>query len=308
MRASKILKEMGVTSVTTASNRVRELIHFYVTMGNNDDEIKVLIQDKVDDILKAQKALYATQIHAAMQFIWQRYRTRWPVARKMHKAQSGTGMTNYYYAAPDGIKAPPGWGFIVEGDHFELTLLGKLGEVTIKHADLLAEFDKKEVIEPAAPTPAPEDAPVIEVVSPAEDVFLPEKREGKETQIKTRPDQLSFAQSVKHNCFDICVVTGSRIHARCSAAHLVEHKDGGADYYTNGLWMRWDIHKMFDDGWCAIDPATLQIWFLPTAIELDADLVAYHGKTLSALRRPINMDFLKSRWDTFCALREKLEK
>ncbi|HHA3594108.1 TPA: HNH endonuclease [Salmonella enterica subsp. enterica serovar Newport] len=130
----------------------------------------------------------------------------------------------------------------------------------------------------------------------------PAKREGKQTQIKTRPDQLTFAQSVEHNCFDTCVVTGSRIHARCSAAHLVEHKDGGADYYTNGLWMRWDIHKLFDDGWCAIDPATMTLHFLAQALELDPDLKAYQGKAIGELRRPIKPENLADRWEHFKAM------
>ncbi|EON2339015.1 HNH endonuclease [Escherichia coli] len=146
--------------------------------------------------------------------------------------------------------------------------------------------------EPPAPTVAEVEALPVE----------PAKREGKQTQIKTRPDQLTFAQSVERNCFDTCVVTGSRMHVRCSAAHLIEHKDGGADYYTNGLWMRWDIHKLFDDGWCAIDPATMTIWFLAEAIALDSDLAAYQGKALAPTRKPINTDNLQPRWAAFKAL------
>lgn len=147
--------------------------------------------------------------------------------------------------------------------------------------------------------------PVVpEVVQqPAEpvtvEVTAPRKREGSLTTIRTRPDQSSFAKAVKHNCFDVCVVTGSQIHSRCSAAHLVEHKDGGADYYTNGLWLRWDIHKMMDDGECAIDPETMTMHFLPYVLEADPDLRAYEGKTLSATRKPINPEFLQGRWRAF---------
>lgn len=123
------------------------------------------------------------------------------------------------------------------------------------------------------------------------------------TVVATRPNQAAFAAAVKDNCFDVCVVTGSAIHARCSAAHLVEHSKNGAAHYTNGLWLRWDIHKMMDDGWCAIDPETLTMWFHVDALELDPDLGVYHGKVLGETRKPINREFLRARWDAFQKVR-----
>lgn len=123
------------------------------------------------------------------------------------------------------------------------------------------------------------------------------------TVVATRPNQAAFAAAVKDNCFDVCVVTGSAIHARCSAAHLVEHSKNGAAHYTNGLWLRWDIHKMMDDGWCAIDPDTLIMWFHVDALALDDDLTAYHGVALRETRKPINREFLRDRWATFQKLR-----
>ncbi|ECZ5235311.1 HNH endonuclease [Salmonella enterica subsp. enterica serovar Enteritidis] len=123
------------------------------------------------------------------------------------------------------------------------------------------------------------------------------------TVVATRPNQAAFAAAVKDNCFDVCVVTGSAIHARCSAAHLVEHSKNGAAHYTNGLWLRWDIHKMMDDGWCAIDPDTLVMWFHVDALALDFDLTAYHGMPLRETRKPINREFLRDRWASFQKLR-----
>lgn len=193
-----------------------------------------------------------------------------------------------YYARMNADKAP-----------FDV-LVGFLGydpRPEEQHPVPIAEVMPEAANELPAPTVAEVEALPVE----------PAKREGKQTQIKTRPDQLTFAQSVEHNCFDTCVVTGSRMHVRCSAAHLIEHKDGGADYYTNGLWMRWDIHKLFDDGWCAIDPATMTIWFLAEAIALDADLAAYQGKALAPTRKPINTDNLKHRWLAFKTLDKAAE-
>ncbi|EJF7575752.1 HNH endonuclease [Salmonella enterica subsp. enterica] len=162
--------------------------------------------------------------------------------------------------------------------------------VAAKVAAALAPEPIQEAIQEAIQEPAPEAVP--ETTS-----------EATMTVVATRPNQAAFAAAVKDNCYDVCVVTGSAIHARCSAAHLVEHSKNGAAHYTNGLWLRWDIHKMMDDGWCAIDPDTLVMWFLGDALTLDPDLALYHGKVLRETRKPINREFLRDRWEKFQQVR-----
>lgn len=134
------------------------------------------------------------------------------------------------------------------------------------------------------------------------------KRRGKLTQVRTRPDQVKFAKAVKENCFETCVVTGTRLLARCEAAHLIGHSKEGIDNYTNGVLMRADIHALFDAGICAINPITMTIWFSEDALALDPDLNAYNGKSLLPTRKPINPNFLQARWDVFnqqsCSMRD----
>ncbi|HGX3708989.1 TPA: HNH endonuclease [Escherichia coli] len=155
---------------------------------------------------------------------------------------------------------------------------------------------------PAPAAPVPVSAPVVQLPD-AKPVVLtvnvPKKREGNLTIVRSRPDQAAFAQAVKDNCYAQCVITGTRLMARCEAAHLVEHKQGGADHYTNGLLLRADIHALFDASLCAIDPANLTVHFTPDALFLDPDLQAFEGKKLSAVRKPINPEFLRARWETF---------
>lgn len=146
--------------------------------------------------------------------------------------------------------------------------------------------------------------PIQEAIQePAPEAVPETTSEATMTVVATRPNQAAFAAAVKDNCYDVCVVTGSAIHARCSAAHLVEHSKNGAAHYTNGLWLRWDIHKMMDDGWCAIDPDTLVMWFHVDALALDFDLTAYHGMPLRETRKPINREFLRDRWEKFQQVR-----
>ncbi|WP_416238502.1 HNH endonuclease [Raoultella planticola] len=133
-------------------------------------------------------------------------------------------------------------------------------------------------------------------------VEAPAKREGGLTQVRTRPDQAAFSAAVRDNFRSACAVTGALQMQRCEAAHIIEHKYGGADHYTNGIWLRSDLHAIFDAGLCAIDPETMCLHFRADVLALDIDLKAYNGKAISQPRRPINPDFLKARWVAFLTL------
>ena len=131
---------------------------------------------------------------------------------------------------------------------------------------------------------------------------MPAQREGKPVLVLSRPDQKKFADAVFDNCDGACVVTGARLRVRGSAAHLLEHCNEGPAIVTNGLWMRWDIHKVFDKGLCAID-ADMRLWFLDEVLDIDPDLAAYQGTTLRPTRLPVNHDYLATRWAAFLRLR-----
>ncbi|ENQ1546103.1 hypothetical protein ACEOHC_003915 [Salmonella enterica] len=158
------------------------------------------------------------------------------------------------------------------------------------------------VIEPEAPEAnsvaiLTGSATVLPFVAPAPAQAA--KRKGNRTSIESRPDQAAFSRSVEHNSYHACLVTGSRVHSRCSAAHLLEHSADGPDHHTNGIWVRWDIHMMMDRGECAIHPETLKIWFCPEALMLDEDLQQWHGKQLGPTVEPINPAYLAHRWNAF---------
>ena len=50
-----------------------------------------------------------------------------------------------------------------------------------------------------------------------------------------------------------CAVTGSRIEPVLQAAHIRPVKDGGVHRLGNGLLLRSDVHKLFDDGYLGVD-------------------------------------------------------
>lgn len=162
-----------------------------------------------------------------------------------------------------------------------------------------------ETMQEPQPAPQPElidDEPEQVYQKPAAPVIaLPTKpkREGSEVTVISRPDQPEFAAAVRANCFDRCVITGAALRERTEAAHLTEHKAGGADHYTNGLLLRIDLHRLFDAGVIAICPETLTVHVEPDALADDPDLQQYHGKPIAELRRPIDPANLAERWRHF---------
>ena len=50
-----------------------------------------------------------------------------------------------------------------------------------------------------------------------------------------------------------CAITGSRIEPVLEAAHIRPVKDGGIHRVDNGMLLRSDVHKLFDDGYLGVD-------------------------------------------------------
>lgn len=125
------------------------------------------------------------------------------------------------------------------------------------------------------------------------------KREGSTTCVVTRPDQADFAATVRRNCNDRCVITGASLRRRTEAAHLVEHSAGGLDHWSNGLLLRIDLHRLFDDNVLAICPETLTVHVDPVAQAEDPDLQQYDGHVITGLCRPIDPANLVMRWERY---------
>lgn len=59
------------------------------------------------------------------------------------------------------------------------------------------------------------------------------------------------------------------------------------------------MKKRFDERLYAIDPATLQIWFVAELLESYADLVSINGAKMRPTMKPINITNLMERWEDF---------
>jgi hypothetical protein len=72
-----------------------------------------------------------------------------------------------------------------------------------------------------------------------------------------RPEQPAFRRSVLQVCRERCVISGSDVPDGLEAAHIVPYavaQKEDKNFYTNGLLLRADLHKLFDQGRLTIDP------------------------------------------------------
>jgi putative restriction endonuclease len=67
--------------------------------------------------------------------------------------------------------------------------------------------------------------------------------------------QQSFKAVVLSAYHGHCAITGNKIRPVLQAAHIRPVSFGGENRLDNGMLLRSDVHRMFDDGYLAVDPA-----------------------------------------------------
>lgn len=82
-------------------------------------------------------------------------------------------------------------------------------------------------------------------------VFVPAPATLRDAIRTVRTAQAHFKQKVlRHG--KRCAITGERILAALDAAHVQDVADGGPDIAENGILLRADLHRLFDDGYFTI--------------------------------------------------------
>jgi len=94
----------------------------------------------------------------------------------------------------------------------------------------------------------------------------------------------------------VCAFTGSSPAAALEAAHLYSYATLGQHHDDGGLLLRRDLHRLFDRGDIAVDPATL-------TISLRSDLLTYpsyaplQGKPLATKLESGHRSWIQKHWE-----------
>ena len=111
-------------------------------------------------------------------------------------------------------------------------------------------------------------------------------RFGKPQIIRPRLGQGAFRLLVTDNYQRRCAVTRERTLPALDAAHIHPYREGGTHEPKNGLLLRRDIHRLFDDGYVTITPS-LHFEVSPRIreeFENGRDYYELHGKQIAVPR------------------------
>jgi hypothetical protein len=77
--------------------------------------------------------------------------------------------------------------------------------------------------------------------------------------VRVRRGQRNFRDHLLKSFGERCAFTGSAPDRVLEAGHLYSYARLGEHHEHGGLLLRRDVHRLFDDGWLAVDPATLKV-------------------------------------------------
>jgi putative restriction endonuclease len=121
-----------------------------------------------------------------------------------------------------------------------------------------------------------------------------ESRYGKEILTKVRLGQGAFRVMVTDAYSRRCAITGEKTLPVLEAAHIKPYAKSGPHFVSNGLLLRSDMHKLFDNGYLTITK-DLQIVVskkIKEEFENGKEYYKYHGQHLAFIpKTEINQPF-----------------
>lgn len=111
-----------------------------------------------------------------------------------------------------------------------------------------------------------------------------------------RPGQSAFRELLMDAYNGRCAITGVSVEEAIEAAHIKPFSLGGADALSNGILLRVDLHRLFDAGQIAIDPANFKVC---VAKGVAHDYPAINNRVITLpFGGPTGRNF-KARWSKF---------
>lgn len=113
--------------------------------------------------------------------------------------------------------------------------------------------------------------------------------------VRVRRGQGAFRAHLLAAQGSTCAFTGGAHERALEAAHLYSYGELGTHYEHGGLMLRRDVHRLFDDGWLAVDPATLRL-------DVVADLEPYeqyarlHGERIKVDVVDEQVSWIEKHW------------
>lgn len=133
-----------------------------------------------------------------------------------------------------------------------------------------------------------ERAAALALDAAAQDAPNPEQRYGAEYLARGRIGQGAFRILVTDAWHRRCAVTGERTLPALEAAHIMPYAERGPHQVSNGLLLRADLHRLFDDGYVTLEQQRDSYRFIVSSrvkeeFENGREYYRYHGEPLQRL-------------------------
>lgn len=127
----------------------------------------------------------------------------------------------------------------------------------------------------------------------APDYFFPQ---GHRLEIvRVRRGQRRFRDHLLESQGESCALTGEAPLRVLEAGHLYSYAALGVHHAHGGLLLRRDIHRLFDDGWLAVDPERLRI-DVSNTLQSYPQYARLDGKPVRAKLRDSQVEWIARHW------------
>lgn len=113
--------------------------------------------------------------------------------------------------------------------------------------------------------------------------------------VRVRRGQRQFREHLLASQGESCAFTGKAPMRVLEAGHLYSYAQLGVHHEHGGLLLRRDIHRLFDDGWLAVNPSTLRV-DVADPLEIYPQYARLHDQRLRADVRESQVDWLAHHW------------
>ena len=125
------------------------------------------------------------------------------------------------------------------------------------------------------------------------DLFFPVVIDSTSCACAVDRDSSASISSVRQG--EICAFTGDAPARVLEAGHLYSYAQLGVHHEHGGLLLRRDVHRLFDDGWLAVDPNTLRV-DVADHLERYPQYSRLHDQRLRADLRDSQVEWLGHHW------------
>ncbi|MGH3086924.1 MAG: HNH endonuclease [Rubrobacteraceae bacterium] len=113
--------------------------------------------------------------------------------------------------------------------------------------------------------------------------------------VRVRRGQQTFRKHLLDSMGEACAFTGDAPAKVLEAGHLYSYAELGVHHEHGGLMLRRDVHRLFDDGSLAVDPANLHI-DVSNQLEAYPQYAALHDRQLQAPLHAPQIEWIARHW------------